>query len=144
MYTGLLHAHHWLRYIALALIVISVVKAIMNRGKKGEGLQSMKLELYTLISFHLQLIIGFILFFVSNKVAVAMSDMGTAMKDPELRLALIEHPVMMVLGIILVTIGYMRLKKQTDLAAYSKTVIIFYGIATLLILSKIPTYSWGL
>ena len=143
MYTGLLHAHHWLRYLALALIIMSLVKALMDLKKKDQEVKSMKLELYTMISFHLQLLTGLILFFVSNKVQTAMSDMGAAMKDADLRLALIEHPLMMIIGLILITIGYVKLKAKTDMASYAKTVLIYYGIATLIILSKIPTYSWG-
>ncbi len=144
MYTGLIHAHHWLRYVALVLMIISLVKAFMNLKNKDKNVTSIKLELYTMISFHLQLIIGLVLFFVSTKVMTAMNDMGAAMKDADLRLALIEHPLMMILGLIMITIGYAKLKSKTDLASYSKTVIIYYGIGTLLILSKIPTYSWAL
>lgn len=143
MYTGLLHAHHWLRYIALALMILSLVKAIMDLKQKDQEVKSMKLELYTMISFHLQLFIGFVLFFVSTKVQAAMSDMGAAMKDADLRLALIEHPLMMILGLVFITIGYVKLKSKTTKASYAKTVLIYYGIGTLLILSKIPTYSWS-
>lgn len=142
MYTGLLHAHHWLRYVALLLIVLSIVKAIMDLKRKGQSVSSMKLELYTLISFHIQLLIGLVLYFISPKIKTAMSDMGAAMKDADLRLALIEHPLVMIIGVILITVGYLKLKAKSDKAAYAKTVLIYFGIATVLILSRIPMYSW--
>jgi len=144
MYTGLLHAHHWLRYIALILLLISIVKAIADLRHKGEEIKSRKTELYSMISVHLQLLIGLGLFFVSHKIELALSDMGMAMKDPGLRLALIEHPLLMLIGIILITVGYMKLKTITDRASYGKTVLIYYGIGTLLILARIPMYSWTL
>ena len=142
MYTGLIHAHHWLRYIALILIVISLVKAVMDLKHKGETISSKKTELYTLIAMHLQLLTGLVLFFISPLVKTAMSDMGGSMKDSALRLALIEHPLVMIIAIILITLGYMKLKTINDRAKYGKTVLIYFGIATLLILSRIPMYSW--
>jgi hypothetical protein len=144
MYTGLLHTHHWLRYIALILLLISIVKAIADLKHKGQNVKSKKTELFSMISVHLQLLVGLGLFFVSDKIKLAMGDMGLAMKDPDLRLALIEHPLLMLIGIILITIGYMKLKTISDRALYGKTVLIYYGIGTLLILSRIPMYSWNL
>lgn len=143
MYTGLLHSHHWLRYIALILLIISIVKAIADLNHKGESIKNKKTELYTMIAMHVQLIIGLILFFVSPKIQVAMADMGTAMKDADLRLALIEHPLIMLIAIILITVGYMKLKVIDDRAKYGKTVLVYYGIALILILSRIPMYSWN-
>lgn len=142
MYTGLIHAHHWLRYIALILIVISLVKAVMDLKHKGETISSKKTELYTMIAMHLQLLIGLVLFFISPKIKAAMSDMGAAMKDSAMRLDLIEHPLIMIIAIILITLGYMKLKTINDRAKYGKTVLIYFGIATILILSRIPMHSW--
>jgi len=142
MYTGLLHTHHWIRYIALILLLVSAIKALMNLNKKGENAGSRKLALYTLISVHLQLLTGLILFFISPKVKMAMENMGAAMKDSASRLVLIEHPLVMLIGITLITIGYVKSKKKTDQASFSKTILIYYGIALVLILSRIPMYSW--
>lgn len=142
MYTGLLHAHHWLRYVALVLLLITVLKAIMDLNKKGLDPGSKKLALYTLIAIHLQLITGLILFFISPKVQMAMENMGAAMKDAASRLVLIEHPLVMLIGITLITIGYSKSKSKSDQAKYSKTILVYYGIALVLILSRIPMYSW--
>ena len=142
MYTGLLHTHHWIRYVALILLLVTALKALMDLNKKGVNVGSRKLALYTLISVHIQLLTGLILFFISPKVKMAMENMGAAMKDPASRLVLIEHPLVMLIGITLITIGYVKSKKKTDQASYSKTIIIYYGIALVLILSRIPMYSW--
>ena len=142
MYTGLLHAHHWLRYIALILLLVSIIKAIVDLKHKGEAVTGRKVALYSLIAVHLQLITGLILFFMSPKVEMAMENMGMAMKDPASRLVLIEHPLMMIIGIILITVGYRKSKSITDRAKYGKTILVYFGIALLLILSRIPMYSW--
>jgi hypothetical protein len=142
MYTGLLHTHHWIRYVALILLLVTALKALMDLNKKGVNVGSRKLALYTLISVHIQLLTGLILFFISPKVKMAMENMGAAMKDPASRLVLIEHPLVMLIGITLITIGYVKSKKKTDQASFSKTILIYYGIALVLILSRIPMYSW--
>ena len=142
MYTGLLHSHHWLRYIALLLLLISLVKALMDLTHKGESIKSKKTELFAMITMHIQLLIGLLLFFISPKIQIAMADMGAAMKDADLRLALIEHPLIMLIAVILITIGYIKLKAIDDRAKYGKTVLIYFGIALILILSRIPMYSW--
>jgi hypothetical protein len=116
----------------------------MGLKQKGSAVTDRKLGLYTLISAHLQLVTGLLLFFVSAKVELAMESIGSAMKDPASRLVLIEHPLMMIIGITLITIGYVKAKKKEDKAQYSKTILIYFGIALLVILSKIPMYSWTL
>jgi hypothetical protein len=134
--------HHWLRYIALILLLISIVKAIGDLKHKGGAVSGRKVALYTLITVHLQLVTGLILFFISPKVEMAMENMGAAMKDAASRLVLIEHPLVMIIGIVLITIGYMKSKVITDRAKFGKTILIYFGIAMLLILSRIPMYSW--
>ena len=95
-----------------------------------------------MILFHLQLLTGLLLFFMSPKVSLAMENMGAAMKDSASRLVLIEHPLIMLIALILVTVGYMKLKAIDERSKYGKTVLIYYGIATVLVLSRIPSYSW--
>jgi len=64
--------------------------------------------------------------------------MGATMKDKNLRFWTVEHTSTMVLGIILITIGYSKAKRLSDAVAKHKSLAIFYGIGLLLILSRIP------
>ena len=141
MYTGVLHLHHWLRYVALILIIASIIKAFMNRGK-NEAKGSIKLEMFTMMTFHIQFVLGMMLYALSPKLMAAFSDMGEAMSNPALRLVLVEHPTIMVISLILITLGYRRLKRKETKAEASKTILIFYGISLALVLSRIPSYSW--
>jgi hypothetical protein len=70
------------------------------------------------------------------------TDAASVMKDKSVRLLAIEHPITMILAIILITIGWSKHKKKTEDAAKFKTFVIFYGVALLLILSKIPWNNW--
>lgn len=60
------------------------------------------------------------------------------MKDAILRFWMVEHLSMMIIGIALITVGRVRLKKLDDDKARHKNVLIFFGIGLLLILSRIP------
>ena len=62
MYSGLVHAHSGLRWIALLLLVAAVTVAIGKwQGRSGYTNGHRKLYLFTLISVHTQLILGLIL-----------------------------------------------------------------------------------
>jgi uncharacterized protein (DUF486 family) len=71
-----------------------------------------------------------------------ITDAGAVMKDKSVRLLAVEHPILMILAIVFITIGWSKHKKKTTDAAKFKTFAIFYGIGLLLILSKIPWSNW--
>jgi uncharacterized protein YacL len=134
MYTGLVHTHSGLRWIFLVLIAITISLAIMKwAGKKPFWQEHKKWALFTLITAHLQLILGLLLYFISPKVIFDMAGM----KDSIARFFLVEHISGMLLGIILITIGYSKAKRQLPEKS-SKTIAIYFGIALVIILALIP------
>lgn len=133
MYSGLVHAHSGLRWVALLLLVAAVVVAIGKwQGRSGYTDGNRKLYLFTLIAVHTQLLIGLILYFISPKVNFNL------LSDKLYRFYTVEHTAGMLIAIILVTIGYSRSKRATDAVTKQRLVGIFYGIGLLLILSSIP------
>ncbi len=143
MYTALLHTHSTLRYLMLILLLATVTKALAGHfGNKAYTETDRKLGLYTLITTHLQLLVGLTLYFVSPMISGAMEDMGATMKNAELRFYVIEHLSVMLLGIIMITIGYSRVKRTTDVTKKSLRTAIFYGIGLLLVLLRMPYDRW--
>jgi membrane-associated HD superfamily phosphohydrolase len=69
---------------------------------------------------------------------------GAVMKDPTLRLKIIEHPLTMIIAIVLITIGYSKAKKIENARKANQTVVIFYIIGLILILARIPWSTWSL
>lgn len=139
MYSYLLQIHSVLRWVLLVFVIITLVKAFMGWfGKKDYAANDKRVALVSLILSHIQLIFGIILFFISPITQQGLSDMGATMKDKNLRFWTVEHTSMMILGIILITIGYSRAKRLQEAVAKHKTVAIFYTIGLLLILSRIP------
>lgn len=140
MYTGLKHTHYTLMIILVILLLFTAARFFMNsrtgaKFGKFENIQS----LLTLITAHLQLVLGLGLYF-NGSWASMLSNMGEIMKDSATRLIVIEHPLTMIIGIVLITIGRAKAKrKATDKEKFTTTAI-FYGIALVLILVRIP---WG-
>jgi len=93
-----------------------------------------KLNLFTMISAHVQLLLGLALFFTSTKVNFS----GDAMKDSVQRFFTAEHSVMMILAIILITVGYIKSKKALEEVKKFKIAFTYFAIALLVLLAGIP------
>ena len=139
MLTGLLHVHSLLRYVLLILLLVSIVKSFSGWfGKKQFTNGTQKLNLFTLIFAHTQLLLGFAVYFISP--VVQFSNLSNATK--EVRFFTIEHITMMILSIALITVGYSLSKKgKTDEAKYKRAAI-FFLLALIVIFIAIP-WPWS-
>ena len=132
-------AHSGVAYLALIFLVIVVINAFVGLSSKKEFTEKdRKLGLIGLIFCHIQLLLGIILYFVSPLV----KSFGVAMKDSTLRLYALEHPLINIIAIALITIGWSKHKKTTDSNKKFKMFAIFYTIGLVLILSRIPWTAW--
>lgn len=140
MYDGLKHAHSGLRWVVLLLLLAAIGNAFMKwRGGKTEFTGGdKKLALFALISVHLQLVIGLALYFMGPYFAALTVDAGAVMKNSGLRFFAVEHISVMIIGIILITIGYSKAKRTEDINKRFKTTFIFYLIGLILILARVP------
>jgi heme A synthase len=137
MYEIIKQAHSCWAYLTILLVIIAVVNAIIGFVSKKEYKEAdKKIGLYALGAIHTQALIGLLVYFVSP-----LGLSGFSMKDSALRLTSMEHPLINVLGIVLMTIGWVKHKKLSSGESKFKTVAIYYGIGFVLILSRIP---WGL
>lgn len=136
--------HSGWAYIALIILIFAVFNAIKGFLSKNEfSDKDLRISLFTLIVAHIQLILGFIAYFVSAQFSfLSENGMGAAMKDSEIRLAMVEHPLMMILAVVMITIGFSKHKSKESDQAKFKTIAIYYGIALLFVLSKIPWGQW--
>lgn len=132
-YEILKNAHSGWRYVVIILLLIAVINAVMGwMGNKSYTEGNRKLNVFTLISAHIQLVFGVILYFLSPLTKGPMAD---AMY----RYWKVEHVVMMVIAIVLITIGNAKSKKGMDGVAKHKSIAIFFGIALIIIVVAIFT-----
>ena len=136
--------HSGWAYITLLVLIFAVVNVLIGLTSKKEFKdKDLRISLFTLIVTHLQLIIGFIAFFVSAQFTYVLDNgMGAAMKEPEIRLFVLEHPLMMILAIAAITVGFSKHKRQTTDNSKFKTIAVYYGIALIFVLSRIPWSQW--
>lgn len=141
MTTGFQHLHSFLAYLALAGITISFVYALFGAlSGKPFSEKDRKFGLFGLIPSHIQLLVGIVLYFLSPLGFSNLS--GPAMSDATSRLYALEHPMINIIAVVLITIGYSRAKKLTDSRNKFRSIYMFYGIAFILILSRIPWNAW--
>jgi len=131
MYSILKSAHSGWRYIVLILLVVAVINALSGwLGKKTYTEGNRKLNVFTLISAHIQFLIGLVLFFLSPLTKLPMSEtIGRYFK--------VEHTSMMLIAIILITVGNAKSKKVADAVAKHRTIAIFFGLALIIIIVSI-------
>jgi hypothetical protein len=131
--------HSFLRWALLLLMLVSIVKAAMSTsGKNPYTSSDRKRTLFTMIAAHLQLVIGIILYLQSSVVQAGLSNMGAAMKTASLRYWTVEHISMMIVAIVFITIGNIRSKKMDTDAGKYKQVLIWFGLALLVIIAAMP------
>jgi len=141
MYTGFRHLHSYFAYILFAALIFSLIYAIykfVNKSRFDE--KARQVSLIGFVASHLQLLIGIVLYLISP---VGLSHFsGEAMGDSLSRLYILEHPLMMILGVVLVSIGYIKAKKPGDDVRRFKTIILFYTLGLIFMLSRIPWQVW--
>ena len=142
MYQTIQSVHSTMAYIALVVLLLAVANAIYGLlNKKLFATKDLRLSLFALIFCHIQLVIGLILYFISEKGMKAFSIEG-AMKNDELRLTMLEHPLMNIVAIVLITIGWSKHKKQESQNGKFKKIAVFYTLGLILLLAMIPWKSW--
>jgi len=131
LYGILKSAHSGWRYIVLILLVVALLQALAGwLGKKGYTEGNRKLNVFTLISAHIQFLFGLILYFLSPLTQGPTSE-------ALFRYWKMEHIAIMLLAVILITVGNSKSKKITDGVAKHKTIAIFFGLALILIIGSI-------
>ena len=142
MYTGLQHTHSGLAYLALLALVLVIIWALVG-ALSGREFQEKdrKIALVAFILCHLQLLVGLILYFVSP-LGYSLLAGGGAMADATARLTALEHPLINILAIVLISVGYIRSKKLESSTAKFRSIYMMYAVGLVLILSRIPWANW--
>jgi hypothetical protein len=134
LYSIFKNLHSGFRYIVFILVLIAIIQSLLGwLGKKPYTEVNRKVNLFALISAHTQLLIGIILYFLSPYVQFN----SNTMKDATTRYFTVEHWVMMIIAIVLITIGHSKSKKILLPESKHRTIAIFYTLALLVIVGAI-------
>lgn len=141
MYTGFQHLHSFMSYLVLAGLAISIILALKGYlTRQPFTSKDRKLALLGLIPAHIQWIIGLVLYFISPLGLTSLS--GGVMQNSMLRLYTIEHPIIMILAVVLITVGFSKAKRANDPEKKFLYIWAFYLVGLVLILSRIPWAAW--
>ncbi|MGV0846228.1 hypothetical protein ACTS9T_06545 [Empedobacter falsenii] len=128
--------HSGWAYLVILMGVIFVISTLIYAiSKKDTNATIKKIGLFTTIIFHVQLLIGLVYYIMMFS---ALEPSGI-MKDSGLRLTFVEHPMMMIAGVVFMTIANAKLKRSTTVPM---SVAVFAIIGLVCILSRIPYHVW--
>ena len=134
MYNILLQLHSGFRFIVMVLVLLAILQSLVGWfGKRPYTETNRKINLFALISAHIQLLIGLVLYFISPLVQFN----NETMSDRYTRYWTVEHIAMMIFAIVLITVGHIRSKKCVLPEAKHRTIAIFYSLALLVIVLAI-------
>jgi hypothetical protein len=143
MYETIQILHSYWAYLVLLILTLATFNALFKLlSKKEFNNNDLRISLFALIVAHIQLVIGLILYFVSPLGLESIKVNGMGGLTSFARQVAVEHPFVGILGVIFITIGFSKHKKKLTAAKKFKTITIFYMIAWLLILSRIPWSIW--
>lgn len=141
MDTGLVHLHSLLRWIILILLVLSIVKSFTG-FRSGRSFQDgdRKIWLFTMISAHITLLLGLYQWLMGRYgiISKGFSGEGSFMKDKFYRFYWMEHPFLMIIAIVLITLGYGMAKKDIPDQEKYKKAFRYFLVALIVILAAIP------
>jgi hypothetical protein len=127
MYEILRSAHSGWRYVVILLLLAAFITALSGfTGKKAFTEGNRKLAVFALISSHIQLLMGLLLYFMNDWYKMDSSV-------PSNRYWKMEHIAMMAIAVILITVGNAKSKKAVDAVAKHKNIFVFFGFALLII-----------
>jgi len=139
MYNTLLFIHSILRWVLLLALLYTIYRGYVGWFSKTTFTKSDKnSRLITVITAHVQLIVGLVLYFISPITRFFMGNFSDAVKIAEIRFAAMEHTLLMLIAIALIIIGAVASKKKTTDLARFRTVAIWFSIALFIIIISIP------
>ena len=131
--------HNLLRWGILLFGVLTLFNALTGvMSKRAYSSGDNKMSLIFMICCDIQLLLGLLLFFMNGWMDKVKSGMGEVMKNNVDRFFTVEHSFMMILAWILVHVGRSAVKRAPTDAAKHRKMLIFFGLAILLILVSIP------
>ncbi len=140
MLQGLIHFHSLWRYVVLVLILLTILKSLAGWfGNKEHTTGDAKLALFSMISLHIQLLAGLILYGISP--AVNFGPMAEMMKMPN-RYWTVEHFIMMLVAVVVITLGRKYALKADDGHGKHKRMGLVFLVGLAIIFVSIP-WPWS-
>lgn len=139
MYSLFLFLHSVTRWLLLAGLLYAIGRGVAGwAGRRAFTRQDNLARHLTATIAHIQLLIGYVLYFQSPLTAYFRAHAKEAAMPFEFRFFGWIHVLLMTAAVILLTIGSAAAKRQATDARKFRTMTIWFLLALLLILAAIP------
>jgi hypothetical protein len=139
MYSVLLTIHSLVRWLVLISLLIALYRAYKGwLGNRPFTKLDNAIRNAAVSTSHVQLVLGISLYCISPAVRYFLNYFKTAVHERQSRFFGMEHITMMVIAIVLITIGSVKVKRQTTDQQRFKIMAIWFTIALVLIFISIP------
>jgi hypothetical protein len=121
----------------LLILVVLVQNFLVWKSDREFNASLQRQNKITLILTHIQVTVGLIMLATAFTTGM-VPDMGTVMGDAALRFKYVEHPITMLLGAVLITVGNAKSKRAESGQDKAKAVVVWFGIGLALIALRFP------
>jgi cytochrome b561 len=139
MYSTLLALHSMVRWFVLASLMLAIFRAYHGwLSEKPFSRLDNSIRHWTATIIHIQLLLGIWIYLISPIVSYFLSNFPESVHNREPRFFGMEHSIVMLTAVIVITIGSAKTKrKQSDNQKF-KTMAIWFTLGLLLVLSSVP------
>jgi hypothetical protein len=131
--------HSLVRWFILLFGLWTIINALTGVfSKRPFTAGDNRSNLFFMISCDIQLLIGLILYFGGVWFSLLKNNADMVMHNSSTRFFAVEHETAMILAWLLVHIGRSSVKKATSDASKHSRMLVFFGLAFILILISIP------
>jgi hypothetical protein len=139
MYSILLTLHSAIRWLVLASLVYALITAFRGwHSDKPFSKRDNLIRHATATVAHVQLIVGLWLYSISPIVNYFIHSYSEAVHNRGVRFFGMEHSLMMIIAITVLTIGSVVAKRKKSDRQKFKTMAIWFSVALIIILVSIP------
>jgi len=139
MYTLLLSLHSLVRWLVLASLLYAIINSYLGWGQQRKfSDRDNAIRHWTATIVHIQFMIGLGLYFISPIVRYFYNNFKEAVHLREIRFFGMEHSLMMVIAVSVISVGSAKAKRLPTDQEKFKTIAIWYSIGLFIILTSIP------
>lgn len=139
MYPTVLALHSLVRWLVFISLLFSIFRAYKGwLSKKSFSRFDNSVRHWTATIVHIQLILGIWLYFISPIIDYFLHNYKDAVHQRNIRFFGMEHSVMMITAIVIITIGSAKAKRKLTDNEKFKTMAIWFMVGLLIILISIP------
>ena len=139
MYSILVGLHSWVRWLLLASLLFAVFRAYRGWFSKQRFTRfDNSIRHSTATIAHMQLVLGLWLYFISPITDYFLSNFKDAVHQREFRFFGMEHSLMMIMAIVVITIGSAAAKRRPTDTEKCRTMALWFTAGLLIILTSVP------